>query len=417
MLSVEENELLMRVGPGTPMGNLMRRYWLPAMLSSEVPEPDCAPVRLRLLGEDLVAFRLTDGKIAVLETYCPHRNANLFWGRNEEDGIRCVYHGWKFNGAGECVDMPNEPATSRFAEKVTVTAYQAEERAGVVFVYMGAQDRTPDVPDFEWMHMPEAQRYASKRLQFCNYLQNLEGECDSSHIAFLHRNNLDAGTAASVTQGAPVFEVADTDFGLAISARRDAPNDEYYWRITPFMMPFYTIIPGLGTLTAAVPSDDETMIGITVSWNPERAFTEQDMRYLQTGPHAEVDERFMPVRNKANDYLIDRQAQKTRSFTGIEGVRVQDMAVQEDQRGPLANRARERLGTSDQGIIALRRRLVEQAKAIENGLEPQEPLHGDWYHVRAVALNAPRAVPWETLASDNMMPVRIRAEAQGVAGS
>jgi phenylpropionate dioxygenase-like ring-hydroxylating dioxygenase large terminal subunit len=403
MLSVEDNRLLTEVGPGTAMGNLMRRYWLPAMLASELPQPDCPPVRLRLLGEDLVAFKTTAGRIGVLDTYCPHRNANLFWGRNEDEGLRCVYHGWKFGVDGACLDMPNEPPGNRFADKVRTTAYLAREHAGLIWVYMGARATAPRLPDMAWMRLPAAQRYATKRIQRCNYLQNLEGEADSSHITFLHRNNLQSG---AVADGHPVFDVLDTDFGLAISARRDAPDSRYYWRITPLMLPFYTIIPGLSTLTAAVPRDDTTMIGITVTWNAERPLNDADLAFLKTGPHVDVDEGFLPLRRLENDYLIDRLAQRTRSFTGIEGVRVQDMAVQEDQRGPLANRARERLGTSDQGIIAVRRRLLDQVRALQDGVEPREPSLPRAYDVLAVAATAARDKPWQQVAAENGLPLR-----------
>src|SRR5437763_7547824 len=160
MLSRRENTYITRVGPGTPMGNLFRRYWLPALLAEELPEADCPPVRLKLLGEELVAFRTTSGTPAVLDTWCPHRNANLFWGRNEEDGLRCVYHGWKFNAEGACVDMPNEPPRSRFAEKIRQPAYPAVDRGGFIWVYMGPADaRPPDLPHFEWLDIPPEQRH------------------------------------------------------------------------------------------------------------------------------------------------------------------------------------------------------------------------------------------------------------------
>src|SRR3954469_19755506 len=149
MLSADDNGLITLVGPGTPMGELFRRHWLPALLTSELPGPDCAPVQLRLLGEDLVAFRTTSGDVGVLDTYCPHRNANLFWGRNEEEGLRCVYHGWKFDVAGSCVDMPNEPAESNFKTKVRATAYPCQERSGVIWTYMGPREVPPPMPDIE----------------------------------------------------------------------------------------------------------------------------------------------------------------------------------------------------------------------------------------------------------------------------
>src|SRR3954454_9320736 len=173
MLSIDDNKLITRVGPGTPMGEVFRRYWLPAMLSSELPHPDCPPVKLRLLGEDLVAFRMTSGQVGVLDTWCPHRNANLFWGRNEEEGLRCVYHGWKFDAEGNCIDMPNEPESSVFANKVRQPAYQAIDAGGVVWVYMGPKEKTPALPELEWTKMPEGHLWATKRVQACNYLQNL----------------------------------------------------------------------------------------------------------------------------------------------------------------------------------------------------------------------------------------------------
>src|SRR5689334_15961093 len=189
MLSREDNELVTRVGPGTPMGSLMREYWLPAMLSSEVPAPDSDPVRVMLLGEKLIAFRDTNGKIGLIQNHCPHRGASLFFGRNEESGLRCVYHGWKFAADGTCVDMPNEPAESDFKHKVRATAYPCKERGGIIWAYMGPPERQPELPDLEWAIVPEDQRYISKRLQETNYAQAMEGGIDSSHVSFLHNDN------------------------------------------------------------------------------------------------------------------------------------------------------------------------------------------------------------------------------------
>ncbi len=404
MLSKEDNELITRVGPGTPMGQLFRRFWLPAMLSEELPEPDCAPVKLRLLGEDLLAFRTTSGKVGVIDTWCPHRNANLYWGRNEEEGLRCVYHGWKFSTEGQCVDMPNEPPNSRFAEKIRITAYQAEDRGGVIWVYMGPRELEPKLPDLEWLAVPAKQRIVSKRIQFCNWLQNLEGEVDSAHASFLHAALGPDGKPAEVpgliTTGDthPVFSVLDTDYGLAICARRDAGPDEYYWRVTPFMLPSYTIIPGnFGgrySFTAAVPMDDSTMIGITASWDPQKE--------ASGGPLVDVDSKYYPLQSKANDYLISREDQKTKSFTGIRGVRVQDMAVQEDQKGPISDRTTEHLGTSDAGVIMIRQRLLKLARGVEEGHEPSQPSDPAAYRVRSMAVTAQRSVPVEELMAQYM---------------
>jgi phthalate 4,5-dioxygenase len=402
MLSRKENTYITEIGPGTPMGNLFRRYWLPALMAEELPEADCPPVRLKLLGEDLVAFRTTSGRPAVLDTWCPHRNANLFWGRNEEDGLRCVYHGWKFDADGACVDMPNEPPRSRFAEKIRQPAYQAVERGGVIWVYMGPPDLSPAIPELEWTLVPPSQRSVSKRIQECNWLQNLEGEVDSSHANFLHAQlGPDRRPVRNDERDEdlhPVFSILETDYGLAICARRDAGTDKYYWRITPFMLPSYTIIPGTYggsyTFTGAVPRDDTSMIGITATWNLEHDIPQR--------PFVEVDANYNSLQNKRNDYLIDREAQKTVSFTGIRGVRVQDMAVQEDQRGPISDRTTEHLGASDTGVIATRRRLLAQAQALHKGTEPSQPHDPQAYRLRSMAVVADRSVPWQELMAEHM---------------
>ncbi len=404
MLSKHDNELITRVGPGTPMGQLMRRYWLPALLSTDLPEPDCAPIRLRLLGEELVAFRTTSGRPAVLDTWCPHRNANLFWGRNEEEGLRCVYHGWKFNAAGACVDMPNEPPRSRFADKIKQPAYQAVEKAGLIWVYMGPPEQQPQIPELEWTLVPPTHRNVSKRMQACNWLQNLEGEVDSSHANFLHAalgpDRRPIRNDERDEDLHPIFSILETDYGLAICARRDAGPDTYYWRITPFMLPSYTIIPGrygdAYTFTGAVPCDDTSMIGITVTWSTDHPVPKR--------PVVEVDSSYVPLQNKSNDYLIDREAQKTVSYTGIRGVRVQDMAVQEDQRGPISDRSREHLGSSDTGVIATRRRLIRQAQALATGTEPSQPHSPGVYRLRSMAVVAERSIPWQELMAEHMAP-------------
>ena len=415
MLNAEENRLITQVGPGTPMGNLFRRYWLPAMLSTELPEPDSAPVKLRLLGEDLVAFKTSSGRIGVIDTYCPHRNANLYWGRNEDEGLRCVYHGWKFDIGGNCVDMPNEPPTSRYAAKVHQNAYQAREKGGVVWVYMGPEALTPELPELEWTLVGDDYRVATKRIQQCNFLQNLEGELDSSHVSFLHKNfdrTSREGPAIDLDQH-PVFYVKETDYGMAISARREEDEKQFYWRVTPFMLPSYTMIPGsIGgsmVFTAAIPRDDTTMIGITVSWRADRPMSPEEIENVKEGmgPHVVADKDFYPVRNKSNDYGMDRVAQKTLSFTGIPGVREQDMAVQEDQRGPVSDRTREHLGTTDLGVIASRRRLIKQAKDIEKGIEPTEPHNPKAYRIRSAAISADRTIAWEEAVAKVMVATAV----------
>jgi len=250
MLKQEENELITRVGPGTPMGNFMREYWLPAMLSSELPGPDSDPLRVLLLGEKLIAFRDTNGKVGLMDHSCPHRGASLFFGRNEECGLRCVYHGWKFDADGNCVDMPNEPAESDFKAKVKATAYPTAERGGIVWAYMGPRSTPPPLPDLEG-NMADNSDEAVRAFQLeGNWLQILEGDIDTSHVGFLHYGGL---RAEDQPQGSfsdyqlrqkPVdIEVIDTEGGAAYGAKRPAGPGQEYWRIAQYCFPFYTFTP------------------------------------------------------------------------------------------------------------------------------------------------------------------------------
>ena len=407
MLSREENALLTRTGPGTLMGALLRRYWVPALLAWELPEPDCPPVRVTLLGERLVAFRDTAGRIGLLGEHCPHRGASLFFGRNEECGLRCVYHGWKFDVDGRCVDMPSEPEESTFKDRVRQRAYPCAERGGVIWTYMGPPERRPALPELEWALLPDAQRYGSKRLQECNWLQAMEGGIDSSHISFLHRRFDPEDGRLPNSRGQeyvrrdrhPRFEVHDVDYGLLIGARRTVDEGQYYWRITPWLMPWYTIIPPFGDNPlgghAWVPLDDEHCWVWNVEWHPARALSEGELASYRAGQgihSALIPGTFRPRANQDNDYLIDREAQRTSSMTGIVGLSAQDAAVQESQ-GAIYDRSQEHLGTGDAGIIAARRRLLGAVRGLEQGEEPPG-LDAASQRVRAVSLVLPRGVPF-----------------------
>jgi phenylpropionate dioxygenase-like ring-hydroxylating dioxygenase large terminal subunit len=427
VLSREENELLARVGPGTPMGNLLRCFWQPFALSTELPHPDSDPIRVRLLGEDLVAFRDSRGVVGLVQNHCPHRGASLFFGRNEQAGLRCVYHGWKFDTAGACIDMPNEPAESDFRTKVTATAYPAVDRGGVLWAYLGPKHQArPAPPELEWTHVPDSHRIVTKRIQFCNYLQNVEGEVDSSHVSFLHSRNTAAVSAGIRSDArnslpnymardrAPRFFVLATDYGVLIGARRDADVDSYYWRITQFLMPTYTMIPSpVGTpvsFTGATPMDDEQMMGFTVTWHPDRPLTPGERAQIEswTGVHTEVEPRtFVPLRNRDNDYLIDRALQRAAtSYTGIRGIREEDLAVQESMGG-ICDRTTEHLGSADLAVIAVRRRLLEAVRALaDRGDVPYEALNADSYRVRSAALVLPREVEWHLGAAAALVASR-----------
>jgi phthalate 4,5-dioxygenase len=411
MLKQSDNEILTQVGEGTPMGNLLRRFWMPALLEEEILAPDCPPVRVRILGEDLVAFKDTDGNIGIVDAHCPHRRAGMFFARNEECGLRCVYHGWKFNIYGDCVDMPSEPDETNFKNKVKIKSYPAIAKGGAVWIYMGPPALKPKLPDFEWANLPKNKAIVTKRLQNCNWAQALEGGIDSSHISYLHRtlDDLKPQSAApeldehgqekfinyAATDRHPVFFIEETDYGQRISARRNAKKGEYYWRITQFMVPFHTCIPpqmkegrdskGLSYAGHAwVPIDDHNTWTWSFNCNPGREFTaqEQKMYHPRTGMWGPIDDEYKPLANKDNNYLINRNTQKKDNYTGIQGIPNQDAAVQESM-GLICDRSSERLGTSDKGIIAFRKRLLKMTKDLQKGIEPPEASNNTIFNVRS----------------------------------
>jgi phthalate 4,5-dioxygenase len=417
VLNASDNELITRTGPGTPMGALFRRFWVPGLLSTELPKADGVPVAFALLGERLVAFRDTTGQVGILEARCPHRHASLFWGRNEEGGLRCAYHGWKFDRTGTCLDMPAEPIDSNYKEAVRAVAYPTHEAGGLIWVYMGPKDKQPEFPDFEWTLVGEDQRLVTKRLQLCNYLQNLEGEVDTAHVNFLHRVLREPEQSTTVPglqresrmPGQSImppgnlarkqFLISETDFGLVAMARSEEPNDEYYWRMTPFVLPSFTIIPSgideANTWTAVIPIDDHNAWGFTATWHHARPLNEAEIEGVTSGAgvHVHVDpQSFLPLANKGNNYLIDRELQATRSFTGIFGVRNQDLAVQEDQDGTICCRDEEHLGVTDRGIVGTRRLLLKLAKDLQKGIDPPHVQHPQAFRVRSVTATRPRSL-------------------------
>ncbi len=425
MLSQADNEYVTRTNAGTPMGEFIRRFWLPALLSEELPAPDCDPLRLRLLGEDLIAFRDTSGQVGLLASNCPHRGASLFFGRNEESGIRCVYHGWKFSIDGTCVDMPNEPAESDFKSKVKAVAYPTHERGGVVWAYMGPPELMHEVPDLEWSLVPAEHRFISKRLQQSNYLQAIEGGIDSSHISFLHSTFDPADRPLNSTGGAiprfvaedkhPRFEVLSTGYGHLVAARRDAGPDDYYWRVSQYLVPVFQMIPaqkgGPVSGHAWVPIDDENCWAWSMTWHPDRSLNEAELAQYRsgTGIHARVDARYRPLANKDNDYQIDRQVQRTRTFSGIRGIGEQDMACQESM-GAIYDRTQEHLGSSDTAVIAMRRQLLALARQLEEGVEPSMASRPDLYRVRSTSFVIKRSESWiEATKAAQPLPEALQA--------
>lgn len=405
-----DNELLTRVGPGTPMGDLLRRFWMPALIESELAEPDGPPMRLRLLGEDLIAFRDTEGRIGILGANCPHRQAGLYFGRNEDNGLRCVYHGWKFDTTGACVDMPSEPRGEQMKQHIRATAYPCFARGGVIWVYMGPPELSPEPPDLEWMRVPAEQAATTKRLQECNWAQAVEGGIDSSHISFLHRDDtvlMNAGHLALSEQTNPVFDVKQTNGGLLIGARRMARDGRHLWRVHQYLVPFYQMIPATLKDTEDssdlyysghvwVPIDDENTWTWTFACNPHRAMTaDEKARYGRNHLYrGMLDDHYYPLSHRGNDYGLDRRLQKTTSFTGIPGLANQDAAIQESM-GRIVDRTKEHLGTSDAGPAAFRRLILNLVRDLQNGKEPDAARNGAWYNVRSASFLLAPGVPFE----------------------
>ena len=384
MIRSEENEYLTRSGPETPMGDLFRSYWIPALLASELPEPDCAPVRVSLLSERLIAFKDTDGKIGLMDEFCAHRGVSLWFGRNEEGGLRCPYHGWKYDTSGQCIEVPSEPISSGYCERIKLRAYPCVELGGVIWTYMGSKEHMPPLPEFEWTQLPTNHVYLSKRWQESNYLQAMEGGIDSSHVSFLHSGDISRDPLHKGTKGAKYARSTNTTFdiheamgGLMIGARRKADPGFHYWRVTQWMMPWYTLIPPYkgNALNghAWVPMDDENCMAWTMTFHPTRPLTDEEISLMDSGHgvHAElIPGTFRPMANISNDYMMDREAQRQKIYySGIKGIAIQDASLQESM-GPIADRMKENLVSTDNAIIMARMRLKKAAKALEKGKAP-----------------------------------------------
>jgi phthalate 4,5-dioxygenase len=386
MLSRDENERLVRVARGTPAGELFRRYWQPACLSTELPERDGAPVRVRLLGEDLIGFRDTNGKVGLVDAFCAHRRAPLFLGRNEECGLRCVYHGWKFDVAGNCVDLPSEPANSPMKDEVKLTAYPTVEKAGIIWAYLGPKSAMPAPPDYEWVRAPATHCSVSKTYEACNYLQALEGGLDTAHSSFLHNNRLGDNFQLRQRDRAPRLDVERTPYGYYYVSTRQAGDEGTYVRLYHYVMPFQQMRGGIRTIYQQndvpkldghiwVPIDDEQTSVYNWRYSADPAvelpedLNEAYEKSSGRGKDDLIPGTFKLKRNVENDFLIDRQVQRTETYTGIDGVNTQDFAIQQGM-GPIVDRSQEYLGSTDRAIITLRRLLLEATEAVERGEMP-----------------------------------------------
>ena len=396
MLSKEENELLTRVGPGTPMGELMRRYWVPVVFSHQIAEPDSPPVRARLLGENLVAFRDSEGRLGLLDEACPHRTASMFYGRNEECGLRCVYHGIKFDVDGNCTDVPCLPPDSSetqieaIKKQMKIKAYPCIERGGVVFAYMGPPELKPEFPDLEWTKLDDNQRHPTRHVQECNWLQGLEGGFDAPHLTFLHGG----ATGEESRKVVPSFyEVVPMDFGFVVGTGRDLGDENIHWNINVMMMPFHKVISSVPHAAHMwMPIDDENTMLYSIDFNPTGPFTEEQLARSKAwnGIHTEnFPDSDYATMNKDNDYLIDRELQGSgESYTGLRGLGIQDCAVQETM-GPISDRSKEHLLIGDTAIVQIRHFLLETLKDMEAG-KPLPGLDPASFRVRSTRYEAPR---------------------------
>lgn len=408
-MNQQQNDELTQTGPGTLMGDLFRSYWLPVMLSHDIPTPGSAPFRVKILSEKLIAFRDSNGKIGLMDEFCAHRGVSMWFGRNEEGGLRCPYHGWKYDVNGQCTEIPSEPIGSTHCKKIKLKSYPVVELRGVIWAYMGSAESPPPLPAFEFATVPADQTYMSLVYQECNYLQALEGGIDSSHVSFLHSGALKTDPLFKGAKSneynmgdlRPQFEVETSEGGLTIAVRRNAEPGSYYWRITPFVLPTFISVPPRGDYPIHghvwVPIDDENCMTWSFSYHPTRPLKTEERDAMVDGHAIHVKcipGSYRAIANKDNDYLMDRAAQAAGTkYSGVDGVGEQDMSVQESM-GPVQDRTKEHLVSTDRGVMMARRVLLKAAKELRElgkqppGVDPEEQ------KVRSAAMVLPAHIPF-----------------------
>ena len=372
------------------------------------------------MGEKLLAFRDSEGRVGLISEFCSHRGASLYFGRNEEGGIRCSYHGLKFDVSGKCIDVPQAP---QVCERMSITGYPCVERAGIVWAYMGPPEKQPEPPGVEWANLPDSHVFVSKRLQECNYLQAMEGGIDTSHVSFVHRFEVDGdpfhqGTKANEyikKDGNVTFEIERHDGGLTLFGRRKGEPDSYYWRVTQWIFPWYNLIPPFGDHALGghvwVPIDDHNCWAWSINFRPDRPLSPTERSHLAEGKgiHCEYEPgtdvpggTFRPKANKDNDYLMDRVAQREkRNFSGVFGFSAQDASLQESM-GRIQNHANEKLLPSDRAIVMARRMLHEAALKLEEGIDPPA-LRSRAQRVRAAGVLLPHGQEPQSWAKEHLV--------------
>jgi phthalate 4,5-dioxygenase len=420
MLTREENQLLTRVGAETSMGKMMRRYWIPALMSSELA-PGCDPKRVRLLGENLVAFRDRSGKVGLVDENCPHRGASLALARVEDCGLRCLYHGWVTAADGRVLETPPEPEEHHFKERVRAIAYPTRESGGIVWTYMGPPVFEPPPSAFEFCTLPAEHVQIMKIRAECNYAQVIEGVIDSAHSNYLHSDSIKPAKTADVSvynadllvdrpsnDGKPRIEVKNTRYGFRYAAVRKPtvdPETKKFVRVTLWIAPFYGMFPapkGWGNMQAMVPIDDEHTMFYYFKYRYDAPITAEERKAheawsgFRMGIDIVDDVTYRHVQTRENNWMQDRERMRAGSWTGITGVNMEDVAVEESM-GPIFDRTKEHLGTSDVAVIRMRRLMIDSARALaEKGEAPiglREPI--DLRRLRAEEAMLPVDASWE----------------------
>jgi nitrite reductase/ring-hydroxylating ferredoxin subunit len=403
------------------MGELFRRFWLPVMLTEEIPEPDCPPARLRVLNEDLIGFRNTEGKIGIIDAYCAHRFSPLFFGMNEEGGLRCLYHGWKYDVNGQCVDVPFVPEGETFKEKVQLKSYPALEKGGFIWIYMGPKELQPPFPDFDFAAIPESHRENWKIICECNWMQSLEGQNDNSHLYFTHgfRDKTEGGPGVqmglnsgnALNQVRLPAAIQDTEYGVSWAIVWDSDDSEQQVNIGHFLLPIFDPSPSykkpgrgkipLGYQRMRVPIDDVTCMVMRVRWNPEGPLAEEFREAHNAWLVPEkIPGTYRPVANRANDYLVDREMQRTYNYSGLNNFPLQDICQIEQQGGPIMDRTREKLTSQDATNIHVRSQLIKAARDVMEGKEPAAPHRPELFKVKDGTITAPKDKPVEEILQE-----------------
>ena len=416
MLSARDNELVCKTGPSTPMGEVFRRYWHPILLSRDLPEPAGAPVRVKVLNEPLVAFRDAEGNVGLIDEACPHRNASMFFGLNDGEGLICAYHGFKFDRSGRCIDTPSDAPGSSFRDRVRTTAYPTHEAGGMIWAYMGPPEKQPPFPNFMYNLLPPEQVSACRVPVYCNWLQSVEGNIDSTHLGTLHatyaaRNAVEDGSDAPNTYATRRFtqfitatrryariDVQDTWYGFRLIAVRPTPNGNQHVRTNAHVLPEYSFIasPGKGGgQLLVVPVDDNNSMRFSVRFQPDRPITDEERaEHERTTTIMDPEHPSLRLKRLDNDFFIDREAQKREHFAGIMPIPEQDYAVTESMGG-INDRTKEHLYPADAAIIRLRQMLLTMARNLQEGIEPPAMDAGplELVHSEEMVL-APDADPW-----------------------